>query len=81
MTKHFCDICGKEIDLKNSSREIFHFPVYESLYDICNCGEVIYKTPKVLQSKGYIICDDKVHNLAFYMSLNEMIEENKILQY
>ena len=58
MTKYFCDICGKEIDLKNSSREIFHFPVYESLYDICNCGEVIYKTPKVLQSKGYIICDD-----------------------
>ena len=48
MTKYFCDICGKEIDLKNS-KEIFHFPVYESLF---------YKTPKNIQSKGYVICDD-----------------------
>lgn len=57
MTKYFCDICGKEIDLKNP-REIFSFSVYESLYDICNCGEIIGKTPKTLQSKGYVICDD-----------------------
>ena len=71
MTKYFCDICDKEIDLKNLT-EKYSFPVYESLYDICNCyRKVIGKTQKSIQSKDYVICDDCEIKIAnFIETLN-----------